>query len=249
MKNSWKAIASMCLLLTGILGLCGCTSTESENGKLISSALEDMYSSNFTYTVSTTAYNMDDELVTYNYTGEYTANPYVEHQVYETDEYSYWKEIYYYSDSDDSGDVVQYQGLHDGEWLVEKAGKIYVKGYDEDIKIVSQKEETIDGEVYIVYSTEYTTEASRLYGLSEKVEATVSQQYYLEKESGKIARIVTDCTDLNRMTYIANSMANNGTDIETAQKEADAYGMFEESEDMKIEYQDENFKINIPLNN
>ena len=242
MKKSIRKFVAMICCLTGVVALTGCSSVAKQYNT-IPEAYEKLYNSNFTYSVSSTKYDINDELITFEYVGEHATNPYVEHKTYPEGQ-GFWQEIYYYG----NGPIVSYKGLCDGEWLSDTVQREYFNGYGEEITVTSVKEETVDGVKYTVYNAKYSVEAGAKYGLSESIEATVTQQYFLEKENGQLVRIVSELTGLNRMTAIANDMSANGVDLETAQKNVDAAGKFEETVEVRIQYEKDDYKIVVPEN-
>lgn len=78
------------------------------------------------------------------------------------------------------------------------------------------------------------------------MQATVKQEYYLEKAGGKIFRIVTDITDLQKNISIINDMSANGTTYENARQNAEKAEISENRIDIQIQYEGSEFQIEIP---
>lgn len=118
----------------------------------------------------------------YGYKGEITCSPYVEH--IEAEEEKLWQEVYYYYYY--QGDDVIAKIKTDENWQEQVAGREYFYGYGEDIVIVNKTEQRIDGADYLVYEAEYTAILEESDILSESLQVTVKQEYYLEEACGKI---------------------------------------------------------------
>ena len=210
------------ILLISIISFSGCRLSKSED--MFFSVFDELYASDFSYIKSDTL-SVDNEQITYIYNGEVTSNPYTEHVSVEQGE-ALWQEIYYSGE----GEYVNAKISVDGEWQEQKTKREFFYGYGEDIRIVSESETTLDGIECVVYYTEYT----EVLGDDNALEADIIQEYYIEKESGKLCRIVTDITELQRMIYIANDMSANGTALEEAVKNADEKGTFGRIEDVSL---------------
>ena len=116
-------------------------------------------------------------------------------------------------------------------------------GYEErdSIKINEKEEKTIDGVAYNVYNTEYTVDLDEKYQLEEEIEATVTQEYYINQETGKIEKIISDVAEFGRMTEIAVMMQLDGTSFEETTPN-DEVNVIE----INITYQGEEFRLEIP---
>ena len=99
--------------------------------------------------------------------------------------------------------------------------------------------------MYVVYKTEYKTVIGEEYELEENIEAIVSQEYYINKETGKIERINTDTSDLNRANNIAISMYSSGHTLEEATEKANEQAS-ETKVEVEITYIDDNYVLEIP---
>lgn len=82
------------------------------------------------------------------------------------------------------------------------------------------EEKSLDGISYVVYKTEYKTMVGEEYELEESIGAVVLQEYYINKDTGKIERIKTDTSDLDRANNIAISMYTSGDTLEEATEKA-----------------------------
>lgn len=94
-------------------------------------------------------------------------------------------------------------------------------GYGENISFAQQDDTIMDDREILVYVGEYQVDIGENYRLSEKLIATVTQEYYVDKETGVLLRIVTDITDLNRKNQTAADISANGADLKTALAEAE----------------------------
>lgn len=94
-------------------------------------------------------------------------------------------------------------------------------GYGEDISFAQQDDTVIDDREVLVYVGEYQVDIGEKYRLSEELVATVPQEYYVDKETGVLLRIVTDITDLNRKNQAAVDVSANGTELQKALADAE----------------------------
>lgn len=236
MKNKILNKLLVVCIMTFSFSLIGCGTTETDS---IATAYEDLYESNFTYTE---VHNIvDDNATSYAYNGEFTADPYIKHLTVVQGE-ALWSEVYAYEVEDELKGVLKV----DGEWQEGLVDRTEFIGYEnrESIEVLSQEETIIDGVTYTVYDTEYVMDAGEEYDLEEKIEATVSQQYYINKETGKLERIITDATDFERAHNIA-SLVYAGDTLEDATAKADA-DKREETVEVVITYQNEDFTLEVP---
>ena len=222
-----------CMVLVLIIVLCnGCSKND-----VIVSAFEDLYASNFTYTELHT-YTTDGQSHTYGYTGEFTAGPHIKHLTV-TEGEALWSELYAYEESDAFKGVAKI----DDKWKEIMVVEERFDGYEErdSIKINEKDEKTIDGVAYDVYNTEYTVDLDEKYQLEEEIEATVTQEYYINQETGKIEKIISDVAEFGRMTEIAVMMQLDGTSFEETTPN-DEVNVIE----INITYQGEEFRLEIP---
>lgn len=94
-------------------------------------------------------------------------------------------------------------------------------GYGEDISFAQQDDTVMDGREVLVYVGEYQVDIGEKYRLSGELVATIPQEYYVDKETGVLLRIVTDVTDLNRKNQAAVDVSVNGTELEKALADAE----------------------------
>ena len=92
-----------------------------------------------------------------------------------------------------------------------------------------------------MYNTEYTVDLDEKYQLEEEIEATVTQEYYINQETGKIEKIISDVAEFGRMTEIAVMMQLDGTSFEETTPN-DEVNVIE----INITYQGEEFRLEIP---
>lgn len=94
-------------------------------------------------------------------------------------------------------------------------------GYGEDISFAQQDDTVMNDREVLVYAGEYQVDIGENYRLSETLVATVSQEYYVDKETGVLLCIVTDITDLNRKNQAAVDVSANGTELKKALADAE----------------------------
>ena len=239
MRNIKKKIFCIILVMT-IIFCNGCSKNE-----VIVSAFEDLYASNFTYTELHKYSENGQESYTYSYDGEYTAESCMKHLTI-TEGDALWSELYVYEENN------AFKGLAkiEDEWQEVKVVKDCFDGYEErhSIQIKGKEEKTIEGIVYDVYKTEYTVDLDEKYQLEEELETHVTQEYYVNQETGRIEKIISDTTEFDKMTSIAIMMQVNGTSFEEAAENENAVKPNEAEHlvEICILYQGEDFKIELP---
>ena len=229
-----------CVVLVLIIILCnGCSKKD-----VIVSAFEDLYASNFTYTELHT-YTDNGQSHSYGYDGEFTADPHIKHLTV-TEGEVLWSELYVYEEDETFKGIAKVNENWQKVMVVDERFDGYEERYA--IQINAKEEKTIDGVAYDVYQTEYTVDLAEKYELEEEIEATVTQEYYINQETGKIEKIVSDAAEFGRMTSIAVMMQLDGTSFEEAAaqekelKPDDEVNMIE----INITYQGEEFQLEIP---
>ncbi|MBR2403027.1 MAG: hypothetical protein IKB01_09730 [Lachnospiraceae bacterium] len=226
-------------MLVHLLVLYGCGFSESAKENAICSAFENLYNSNFSYLKEDNVYS-DGEHQRTLYIGKYSARPYVEYVF--VPEGNIYQHLYYY----EGADCINAKVNVNGEWQEQIVNREYFYGYGENITILQEKELTIENTDYIVYNTEFELSLNKKNSGLDNMAVKVPQEYYIEKQSGKIERIVTYLSDLQKEIYIVNDMSVNGTSFENASQNANKMDNFERIVDVSIEYEKEDFQIVLP---
>ena len=234
-----KVLVTLLLVISSLLCSCGFLKDDT-----LVSAWDELHDSNFSYVETSIFQDKNGNATRLVIEGECTAEPYIFRQeIVEGD--AIWSECYIYQE----GDAYKCVVMVDGVWQEAKAGQDapIFSGYEErnDIKILSKEEKSLDGTSYVVYKTEYKTVIGEEYELEENIEAIVSQEYYINKETGKIERINTDTSDLNRANNIAISMYSSGDTMEEATEKVNEQAS-ETKVEVKITYIDDNYVLEIP---
>lgn len=234
-----KVLVTLLLVVSSLLCSCGFLKDDT-----LVSAWDELHNSNFSYVETRTFLDENNKTASLVIEGECTAEPYIFTQkIVEGD--AIWSECYIYQEDD------AYKGLVmiDGVWQEAKVGQDdpIFDGYEErnDIKILSKEEKSLDGNSYVIYKTEYKTVVGEEYELEENIEAIVSQEYYINKETGKIERINTDTSDLNRVNNIAISMNSSVDTLEEATEKANEQAS-KTAVEVNITYIDGNYVLEIP---
>ncbi len=81
--------------------------------------------------------------------------------------------------------------------------------------------------------------------MEDSITAIVSQEYYINQDTGEIERINTDSLDLTRAYRIAAYMYTNGETIEDATKRADEQ-VSEATVEIEITCLSEDYVLEIP---
>lgn len=199
-----KKIVAIILLFI-LTSVTGCASKKG----ILFSKYEDLYSSNFSFVEMHTRFKEGVGEYQYGYEGEFIAEPYEKHLVVVCGE-SQWSELRtYISDAKLKGEMK----IGD-TWQEVSVGNDKFTGYNEreSIHVVSMKTEELDGRSYDVYDTEYIVKAGK------DLEGIVKQQYYVSKETGKIAKIISDITEEDVINSINILMQVNEISLEEAEK-------------------------------
>ena len=207
------------LIMIGLLlfVFCGCDKAYNEGKTGIEKAIADFYEADYDYERIDEVYDKDTD--TYSktvYEGQVFNNPYKEHmKVVSPDRNSITNEIYY--DKNWIFGSIRAHILTDDGWVLQTVSRSQPNGYGKELQYKLDREETIDGKMAEVYTTEYTESVSKLFQIQEDLTYTVKQEYYLDKDRQVLIRIVSDMTDCNEKTAIANDMSANGSTLEQAQ--------------------------------
>lgn len=229
------------LLLVILLQLCSCGISKDNT---IASAWDELHNSNFSYVETQISLDEHGNTTRLVIEGECTTEPYiVTQEIVEGD--VIWSESYIYKVDDAYKCVLMQNGVWQ-EAEVAQDDPIF-EGYEgrNSIKILSKEEKSLDGISYDVYKTEYETIVGEEYELEETVTATVSQEYYMNKDTGKIERINTDSSNLVRAYRIAAYMYMNDETIEDAAKRADEQAS-EATVEVEITYLADDYVLEIP---
>ncbi len=216
-------------MIIGIVAfvLMGCIQVYTRNNTAeneIENALQELYKNDFSYEIKQSASTEDHESEII-ITGEVQAKPYQEHRnVSQGSELI--SDIYYSG----KGQLVQSDILSkDGSWTTQKNNRPYFPGYNEKITILSQNEVVEGHTKYRKYETQYTT-------VEKDASVTVEQEYYVDEAAGRIVRIVTDETPIQKAAEIKNMMNDDNLTMEEAQKKLEWNKDAEYTTDVTITY-------------
>lgn len=205
--NSMKK--KLCAMVLGILTAMSITACGT-NSNEVQDALKALYEQDFSY-VETQKYGESES----QWTGEMQASPYLEHR--DMSEASQVMNDIYYSGS---GKMIAAK-ISDkkGKWVTQPMERPRFYGYGEDLTILSSGE--TEDKKYTKYETQYTSSVKAGLVSADKISYTVNQEYYLDKDTGNIVRIVTDTSDLTKAATIAGTMNTSGKTEEEVRKSLD----------------------------
>lgn len=153
---------------------------------------------------------------------------------------SLWNEAYFYGDGEAVNAVLI---TNEGQQRLKlQAEQPYGYGEDLDFTLDESGNDTDNK----VYKTQYSINIGRNYGLEDSLTATVGQTYYINKKSNTLTKIVTDLTDSNEKTYMANDISANGTSMEEAKKNAESQTNLKEIQTLEISNYNGDISIEIP---
>lgn len=195
-----------------VLVCAGCHSASQE--KSVESIVSEFYKADYEYRKVDTYFQGDTELSSTVTEGKVLHSPYKEYiKIIESPVQTLWDEMYLSG----NGKIVDVKIHVDNEWQDTKMSREYPYGYGENLQFVYEREENADNRKIEVYAAEYTVDVSKNFRLEEELKATVTQEYFLEKDSNTLIQIDTNLTDLNEKLFIANDISANGTTLDTAQ--------------------------------
>ena len=205
-NNMKKKLCAMVLGILTAMSITACGTNSNE----VQDALKALYEQDFSY-VETQKYGESE----WQWTGEMQASPYLEHRdMYEASQVI--NDIYYTG----SGKMITAK-ISDkkGKWVTQPMERPRFYGYGEELTILSSGE--TEDKKYTKYETQYTSSVKAGLGSADKVSYTVNQEYYLDKDTGNIVRIVTDTSDLTKASTIAGTMNTSGKTEEEVRKSLD----------------------------
>lgn len=223
-----------------ILMCAGCHNASTDKG--IESIVSDFFEGDYEYRKTDTYFQGDTELSSTVTEGKVIHSPYKEHiKIVVSPEQSLWNEMYLSG----NGKVVDAKINVGNGWQDTKMSREYPYGYGEKLQFVFDREEDTDNRKIEVYTTEYTVDISKNFRLEEELKATVTQEYFLEKDSKTLIQIDTDLTDLNKKLFIANDISANAVTLDIAQNNMEKeMGL---SEIVKLEIFNDNGEILIEV--
>ena len=226
-----KKIFRYIFLSIMVIGLSACGKNEKPDA--IAKNLTSYLESDFEYYKTTNYVDENGECRQIVVKGTYVANPYQETiQVIEGQENSPWEKAVYTG----AGEVVTAKVYAESEWTETLLKREYPYGYEENLTLEFAGEEHIDDVLCEVYKGSYTVTLGDNLFVDEKIDAMVSQKYYVEKEKGALIGVDTDLTDLNEKTYIYNAILANGYTLKEAKESAEKVDDFSKTEELRLSY-------------
>lgn len=201
-----------------IIFLCSCSIAAPVSE--IETYVADFYKADYDYIKTTEVLSEDGSIQTMVMEGQITHSPYTEHvKITSADSKSAWTEAYY----EGNEKMAQAKILSNGKWIEQIISIAEPYGYGEKLTFTFDRSDTLDGkrvDVYTAYYLDDISSAFRLYGLKEELTARVKQEYYVDVEEKHLVRIVTDFSELIRVTNVGNYMALNGLSREEAEEKS-----------------------------
>ena len=229
MRKQLFCFAMLSMILFTACGAAESVKTPKKEG--VAGIVEELYHSDYEYEKTVQSIGMlsdpdTGEVVEKNaeltvvYRGKVIADPYQEYiQVVSASGPTLWTELYH-SEEGFRGKTQ----IRTDEGIVDQPNfeREYPYGYGQEISYELDREETVDGTLCQVYRAQYTRNIGGevLRQDAEELEATVTQEYYIDKEKKQPVMIVTDLEDLSRKNAMANDMQMNQVSLEEAEKRA-----------------------------
>lgn len=207
----------MSVVVFALFLLSGCQAQEDSESSRIEAAISDFYQADYDYDEAWEKYDDENNVTsTVVFRGQVYDSPYKQHVdvVSVSSGENLYDELYYYTD------ITTTRALFftaDG-WVKQLGTRPRPHGYGVALEYTFVREDMLDGRAIEVYTSSYTVDIGKKYGFEEVVNATISQEYYLDKSEGILVKIITDLSDQNRSVAIANDMSVNGSSLEQAEQ-------------------------------
>ena len=253
-----KKIICAILLVSSIVVLSACgsqdqnaekvsdTETQSSNDS-VPEWLESFYNSSYEYRKSTIVLENDIEDTIAVVEGKVEASPYKEHiKIVEPAESS-WSEAWFYGDGDDVTAILNVEN----DYVLQNTRRSYPYGYGSNLALSKDRTEEYNGISCDVYTAEYTVDLTEQINqeseeaiITEPITAVVSQEYYVDPKKDQLLCMITDSSDRQEKTEIANRVMNDNITVEEAQKVVSVDEVTKEK--MEILSYDDSISIDIP---
>lgn len=231
--RKWKRI---CLIFFIVL-FSACGNTEGENAD-IEKIVNNLYQSDYEYIKTITSISLENKKEKIVLIGKVKNDPYEEYvYVDKSSEPSLIKETYY--NGEGLTGKIQIK-TNDGN-VTEQPNydRSYPYGYGEQLIFIFDRIENVNGVNCNVYKTEYHQMiGGDIFRLNTpEIDATISQEYYIDMDNHIVVKIYTDLTDFSRASYIVNYIFSNDVSLREAENKAQNID-FKEIEILEINYND-----------
>lgn len=222
------------------IAVIGCNSIKKDIN--ISDAYKTLYDSNFSYIETCNFFDANGIPCTLAYNGEYSAEPNIKHLTV-TEGTVLWDELYVYKENDQLKGIAKVNNV----WQEAFVEATYFTGYEnrENLEVTAITVETIDDKTYLVCDVKFVLPMKSLYKLDVKYNATITQKYYINSNTRRIERIVSDVTEEEKLHAIALDIMVNETTLEDALNNMERRN-FKKSIDVQIEYLEDDFRLELP---
>ena len=139
----------------------------------------------------------------------------------------------------------------ENDYVLQNTRRSYPYGYGSDLSLSKDRTEEYNGISCDVYTAEYTVDLTEQINqeseeaiITEPITAVVSQEYYVDPEQDQLLCMITDASDRQEKTEIANRVMNDNITVEEAQKLVSVDEVTKEK--MEILSYDDSISIDIP---
>ena len=247
----------MILLISGISVLSACGSKEKNVEKNdtdvlplndnVPGWLESFYNSDYEYRKSTIVLENDIEDTIAVVEGKVEASPYKEYVKIVEPAESSWSEVWFYGDGEDVTAILNIEN----DYVLQNTRRFYPYGYGSNLSLSKDRTEEYNGIPCDVYTAEYTVNLTGQINqksgeaiITEPITAVVSQEYYVDPKKDQLLCMITDSSDRQEKTEIANRVMNDNITVEEAQKVVSVDEVTKEK--MEILSYDDSISIDIP---
>ena len=209
--------------------------------------LERFYNSDYEYRKSTIVLENDIEDTIIVVEGKVETSPYKEYvKIIEPAESS-WSEAWFYGDGENINAILNV----DNSYVQQNTRHFYPYGYGRDLSLTKDRTEKYGDISCDVYTAEYTVDLADQINqetgeatITDPITAVVSQEYYVDPKQDQLLCMITDLTDQQEKTEIANRVMNDNITVEKAQKMVSLNEVTKEK--MEILSYDDLISIDIP---
>lgn len=206
--------------------LASCASDSNPEIGRIKKSVKHFYDSGYDYTHTISSYENDKLISQEVIEGQVLLYPHREHMKrLTTSDKQTWDEIYYRKfDSY----VVKDGKLQKVRLTVEKPC-----GYGKNL-IFQEPRKSTDGKKVLAYDAQYIIHIGKSYGIEQKLDAVIKQEYLLDPKTDILLKITTDLSEQDRLNEIAVNMTANQMSYEEAVKAAEKAANRQHIEELSI---------------
>ena len=215
MFKNGKIILYLCVFSSFLSGCVGNAESSKTEKTDIETSVAEFYKTDYDFEESYIRYDeQGNEYAQMYVKGTVIRNPFQIHMKY-LNPNSKILEMYMYGD-EAHPDRIALTNDSD-EWKKINSG-VYAHeyGYSRVLKFEKDREESINDKKTLVYTTSYVEDMGKTYRMDQEIPYTIYQEYYMDKETLQLVRIITDTTDARIKKEIAQMSQMDSISVEEA---------------------------------